>query len=84
MKTAASDYSFASSDGTLQLFQKMFPLDMQKVMMLQEKFWKKFRKQGTNASLKPDKFVLRWRTPRPYAIHPLEQVLMHMDRDVRS
>ena len=25
MKTAGSDYSFSSSDGTLELFQKMFP-----------------------------------------------------------
>ena len=28
MKTAASDYSFVSSDGTPQLFQKMFPGDV--------------------------------------------------------
>lgn len=28
MKTAASDYSFASSDGIPQLFQKMFPRDV--------------------------------------------------------
>jgi len=28
MKTAASDYAFASSDGIPQLFQKMFPGDV--------------------------------------------------------
>ena len=28
MKTAAGDYLFASSDGTPQLFQKMFPGDL--------------------------------------------------------
>ena len=28
MKTAGSDYSFSSSDGTLELFRKMFPCDV--------------------------------------------------------